>query len=281
MTVELSTSEQLLLTTVRLECFKSGTPSYGSGFFYQFLVDDKNSIPFLVTNKHVIAGADIGTFHVHLYDPDNRSAPSQIAQVRLPNLQNHWISHPDPSVDLCGMGIGPIMEILRKGNHELLYRSMDKKFLPNDQQAKDLSPIESVIMIGYPTGIWDSVNNMPIVRRGITATNFATDFKGLKEFLVDMAIFPGSSGSPVFILNEGNYTDKRGSLVLGKRLFFLGVLFAGPMYPAKGKMKVVPIPTAESSDTISNVPMNLGYIIKSSRVEELAEEIYKTVNMAG
>lgn len=61
-------------------------------------------------------------------------------------------------------------------------------------------------MIGYPNGLWDSQNNLPIIRRGITATSVKKDYNGKKEFLIDAAVFPGSSGSPVFIFNEGSYS---------------------------------------------------------------------------
>lgn len=36
-------------------------------------------------------------------------------------------------------------------------------------------------------------------RRGITATNINFDYNGKKEFVIDAACFPGSSGFPVFI----------------------------------------------------------------------------------
>ena len=51
----------------------------------------------------------------------------------------------------------------------------------------ELSAIEEIIMIGYPVGIWDSANNMPIVRKGITATRPDIDYEGRKEFMIDAA----------------------------------------------------------------------------------------------
>jgi hypothetical protein len=34
----------------------------------------------------------------------------------------------------------------------------------------ELSPAEEILMIGYPNGIWDDVNNMPVFRRKIAVT---------------------------------------------------------------------------------------------------------------
>jgi len=58
-------------------------------------------------------------------------------------------------------------------------------------QLGELSAIEDIIMIGYPDGIWDSINNQPIIRRGITATQPKNNFNGKQEFLIDAACFPG------------------------------------------------------------------------------------------
>jgi len=44
-------------------------------------------------------------------------------------------------------------------------------------------------MIGYPSGLWDTKNNLPIVRKGITATTPYFDYNGKREFLVDIAAF--------------------------------------------------------------------------------------------
>jgi hypothetical protein len=44
----------------------------------------------------------------------------------------------------------------------------------------------------------DSANNLPIVRKSITATHPSIDYRERREFLIDAACFFGSSGSPVF-----------------------------------------------------------------------------------
>ncbi len=44
-------------------------------------------------------------------------------------------------------------------------------------------------MIGYPNGIWDEANNMPIIRRGITATHPNFNYNGKPEFMIDAACF--------------------------------------------------------------------------------------------
>jgi hypothetical protein len=78
-----------------------------------------------------------------------------------------------------------------------------------------------------------------------------------------LACFPGSSGSPVILHNEGAYSDKKGNIVHGRtRTILLGVLFSGPTMQADGKIVVRNIPTATEPVAQINLMMNLGYIRK-------------------
>ena len=128
-------------------------------------------------------------------------------------------------------------------------------------------------MIGYPNGIWDSVNNMPIFRKGTTATNPLIDYNGKKEIMIDIAAFPGSSGAPVLIFNEGGYRDKKGNMYWGNsRIILLGVLYAGPQATATGE--IIMTPNIQRPIAVSHIPNNLGLVIKSERILEL-EKLFK------
>ena len=52
---------------------------------------------------------------------------------------------------------------------------------------------------------------------------YRSNFDGKEEFLVDGGVFPGSSGSPVFIFNQGSFSAPNG-IVLGNRLLFVGII---------------------------------------------------------
>lgn len=53
-------SEQLLFTTVRIDSKnKNDSSSSGTGFIIQY-EKDGNHYPFLITNRHVITGSNIG-----------------------------------------------------------------------------------------------------------------------------------------------------------------------------------------------------------------------------
>src|SRR5208283_3338677 len=152
-----------------------------------------------------------------------------------------WVHHPDPKVDLCALPLADAFNQVKP-----FYRTIDPSLIPSQAQLDELSAVEEILMVGYPNGLWDAVNNYPLIRRGITASHPAVDFDvdGAAATVIDAACFPGSSGSPVLLHNAGAYGDKRGNAVVGSRTMLLGVLFSGPLMQADGKIVIRNIPTA-------------------------------------
>jgi len=263
---ELSITEQLAYSTVRIET-DTGT---GTGFFYRFAVQESGwHIPAIVTNKHVVEGTTKGRFLISRGQPDG-----------LPDLKRHetfgfgdfpklWTPHPSKDIDLCAMPIAPILAKAREAKTTLFYRSIDATLVPKPAELEELNPVEDITMVGYPNGLWDEVHNMPIFRRGITATHPKLDWNGRPEFLIDAACFPGSSGSPVFLLNEGGYFSKKGLILGGVRVKLLGVLYAGPQHTVEGEIKIVTVPTQNRPIALSTIPNNLGIVIRATALHDL------------
>jgi hypothetical protein len=273
--MNLSASEQLTYSTVRIECeFANGGSGTGTGFFFRFL-DDKDTgshVPVVITNKHVIEGATKGRLIMTKADANNEPLDTQHFQVFFDNFESLWKKHPAADVDLCAMPIAPFLTDAASRNEKLFYIALDKSLIPTDQQLQDFSALEEILMVGYPNGIWDIVNNKPILRRGVTATHPNFDYCGKKEIMIDAACFPGSSGSPVFVFNEGGYRDKRGNMYMGaSRIILLGALYAGPQHTAQGDIQIVNVPTGQKPIAISRIPNNLGLVIKSERILELEQ----------
>ncbi len=271
--MELSLTEQLSYSTVRIECeYTDGNIGTGTGYFFRFKNNKENNnyIPVVITNKHVIEGSKKGRLIFTKANAQHEPLDKEHFNLFFENFETFWIKHPDPDVDLCSMPIAPFLNEAKTRNENLFFIPLEMSLIPSNEQLIALSTLEEIIMIGYPNGIWDSVNNKPIFRKGVTATHPALDYNGKKEFLIDAACFPGSSGSPVFLLNEGGYMDKKGNTYLGSRRFFLlGTLYAGPQYTAKGEIEIIDVPTSQKPIALSRIPNNLGFIIKSERIKEL------------
>lgn len=276
--MDLSISEALSYSTVRIECeYKNGDKGTGTGFFFKILNDEAAGryVPVVITNKHVIKNSTWGKLIITKADEDHNPLDTEHFQAYIENFESCWRNHPDNDVDLCAMPIAELRRAADKMGEKLFYIPLDKSVLPSQQQLTEFSALEEILMIGYPDDIWDKVNNKPIFRRGITAIHPKFDYCGKKETMIDMACFPGSSGSPVFIFNEAGYNDKFGNINLGTtRVILLGVLYAGPQHTVKGEIKIENVPTSFRPLVISKIPNNLGLIIKSERIGEL-ENLFK------
>lgn len=190
-------------------------------------------------------------------------------RIQITDLSKAWKSHPDPDVDLCAMPIASITNIFELQSQKIFFIPLSIRLIPSSGDIENLGAVEDIIMVGYPNGIWDEVNNQPIFRKGITATHPAKNYMGKKEFVIDAACFPGSSGSPVFIYNPNGYFDREGNYFLGQpRLLLLGVLYAGPQHTVQGQIRVIDAKLDHVPISLSLIPNNLGYVIKSERIQE-------------
>jgi hypothetical protein len=134
------------------------------------------------------------------------------------------------------------------------------ELVPAESVIKDLAALEDVVFVGYPAGLRDETHANPLIRRGITSTPVWRDFQGSPCFLIDAGVFPGSSGSPVFILNQGAY-QTRTALVVGSRLLFLGVITQTILGNQEG----------------GKFFLGLGKVVRSSEVKAFVDDVVRTV----
>ena len=257
----ISVSEQMLYNTVRLQTLDG---SSGTGFFFNFNIDDK-IVPILITNKHVINYNQIETMRFLLHLKDGDEASDENFDVRY---STKWYFH--STQDICFCFVNPLFEeVKRLTGKDVYYIPVDETLIYNEDELKSLSSLEPVVMVGYPNGLWDTLHNYPLFRTGVTAAHPAYDFNNKNIGLVDMACFPGSSGSPIYIMNENGYSDKKGNIYLGaKRLIFLGILYAGPTVNLNGEIIVVDVPTQQKAFSQMKTMINLGYYIKAHELKE-------------
>lgn len=264
-------SDYLMYSTLRLECFnKDNLVCLGTGFIFNFYFSPfKYPIPVLITNKHIIKDSFIGDLKFTLSDNSGNPLDNEFVGIKCTNFADRFIMHPDKSIDLCGMFLGEIINSLNMENKKIFYIPLEKSIIATKSIMEGLLSVEDVIMVGYPNVIWDEVNNKPIFRKGITATSPKFDYNGKKEFLIDLACFPGSSGSPVFIYNESGYTDKiNNSYNMSSRIIFAGILRGGHEY-------TIQIDDEVNGTVETSIPNNLGVVIKAETIFELEAEMSK------
>ncbi|TDM50008.1 serine protease [Macrococcoides goetzii] len=267
--------DQLVDSTVKIIC--NNGESSGTGFFFRFNEVGTSFIPAIVTNKHVVENA----YSIHLNFSLNDYFKDKIKKVKIEkldisNIQKLIIYHEDKNIDLCIIPIGEIIPYLDSLTDDLQINYLGLNLIPPQEVLEDLRYVEDVMMVGYPSGISDEKNNFPIFRRGITATHPGVEFNGKPEFVVDMSIIPGSSGSPVFILNDNGYRDRNGNIAIGgTRFYLLGINKAVFTTNAEGIIIEEPYPT--DFKVISRVGNNLGLIVMAKELYYFEREIKRRI----
>lgn len=263
---EISISEMITYSTVLIRC-KYSNNSFGSGTgFIMNLCYDKDSnqcIPVLITNNHVVKDSIETVFEFCKADNDGNPLDQEVFSFTYQG--SNWVSHPEPQIDLCCLPIGAALNDIAKKGINIFYIPLETSMIATQEQLAELSAMEDIIMVGYPIGLSDTFNHKPIIRKGITATHPNKDYIGEKKILIDMPCFPGSSGSPVLILNQGTYVTPTG-ISIGNRILLLGILFGGPQYNAQGILSFANLPNAPRP--IVQIPTNLGIAIKSEKILE-------------
>ncbi|HID08283.1 MAG TPA: serine protease, partial [Armatimonadetes bacterium] len=196
-------AEQLLYATVRIEIEGYNPNEKGAGTAIIFgLEGEKGTFLCLVTNKHVIKGAKVGRFFFTHRKNDGPDVGKRF-DIVIDNFEQSWYAHPNPEIDVTAMPLVPLLEAIKRQGNDVFFRSLSQTLIPSEAQLAELDALEEVLFIGYPSGIYDTANLLPVFRRGITATPIQIDYEGKPIFLVDASVFPGSSGSPVLIYNLG------------------------------------------------------------------------------
>ena len=107
----------------------------------------------------------------------------------------------------------------------------------------------------------DGRTGLPVIRKGVTAYHPGMDFNGKSLGLLDITSYPGSSGSPVLIYNQGSYPTQNG-ITIGNRGIFLGIL----------------IGYSPGATDIEHADLHLGAYIKAKALNDLKEEMLKSLS---
>lgn len=256
--------EQLLYTTLRIECLDENDNifSIGTGFLLQRPVGDDKYKVYLVSNKHVLCGAK----SIALTFTKAKNGEPEIGNkivIPFKDIQNNVKGHPDVNVDIA------LLECT--GIFVLMMEQMYVKFVPYEMLATfkepELSVAENVYFIGYPDNRYDVKNNLPLVRTGMISSHPKYDYNGDPVFIIDAQVFPGSSGSPVYIdLTYENF--KNGQIVVGgHNIKLLGIVSATMI--RNNQLKAI----TTATNIVAEEVLGLGIVFKSTAIKKLVDSM--------
>ena len=262
--------QQLLFNTVPIETFDRSNNPIGTGtsFIISHKFDSGYEDIFLITNKHVIADAWSGyIYFTHI--KDNKPDIGNPFFIKLdPMFEQMWHPHPEPDIDIAILELKWQFELIQKGCSTPFYKSISTDLIPSTEDISILDVLEPVVFVGYPNGIFDHKNYTPILRRGALATPYQLNYDNRPVFLIDASVFPGSSGSPVFLYKTGNsnYSDN---------LKLLGIISEVFIRQDIGIIGRVPTLTKMESYVTLKEMIDLGVVIKSETIIETLNDFWK------
>ena len=214
-----------------------------------FFCEKKNGDIFLITNKHVLNG--VNRIEIILTFKDKGIKVTHL------NLGNDIVKH--PYYDICIVPFSKVYASIKADGLAPFIGLIKEEGIITDFNL--LNRIEDIYMIGYPKAIYNRTVNLPIIQKGITATSLCDKYNGEEIFLMDIHSIGGSSGSPVFIVDENN--DPR----------LIGINFGNYLekiiiYKNRNRLYYKKI-----TDIIT-IPTHLGRAVKSNVLAEMLSKIW-------
>ena len=197
--------------------------------------------------------------------PDDAEQPQlgQRVDIAHRDFPSIWTGHPDGAIDVAAAFLGPFLIAAQQDGKSAFFRAVTQELCPTDEIMADLDVLEPVVFVGYPNALYDKANLTPIIRQGTTAAPMSLDYDGRPQFLIDASVFPGSSGSPVFIYNTGGYRDRKTYRMGQDRILFAGILAAVHIQADTGRLV-----TAAPSEVQFDQMLDLGIVFNYRAVIE-------------
>ena len=240
-----------MFNTILLKVEKEKSNNIGTGFLFDYEFEN-NIIPFIVTNRHVIEDYKFikAVFHkraTDLNDCFTVNSPSGSLNIDKYNYasidmsSNEVFFHKNKAIDLAFISCNSII----KRNDLALVPFSQKMIL--DWENSSIPPGASLLFFGYPKELMEKTHHLPIVRTANMASLSEVDFDGKPEFLLDGVVWPGSSGSPVFIEDKNKDSFS-----------MVGVIYEYKYFPENGNLRT---------------NLSLGTAIKSSEIISCIEDV--------
>ena len=185
--------ESLLLAVTRVSTLLGQRQlTNATGFFFER--DDRL---YLVTNRHVVRDEpsdhhpDRIEIELHV-DPANVAQTVQFSIPLFRGGKSLWRE----GLDSAGAIDVVTLELERAALPKtMLFHAFTPAHLVEQLDRVELGT--SVLVVGFPLGVYDALHRVPVARQSVIASSFGIRFQGKGYFLTDARLHRGMSGAPV------------------------------------------------------------------------------------
>ena len=189
----------------------------GTGFFVVRKIDDKNSRPFLITNRHVFTSKN--TIVIRMKEKGT-SKLKEIDASLVKDGKPIYVFHPNIKIDIAVLPLNG--SFIMSNNLEFPAIDIDENAMTSDELRRSGVDDGSVVyMLGFPMGLVNANSSAPICRMGCVARICESQIIEQNSVLVDIQNFPGNSGSP--IITKPEFVSIEGTPSLSKSVL-LGII---------------------------------------------------------
>jgi hypothetical protein len=210
-----SYAEIAYLSTVRLLVEKRSGPEAASAF----VVNDAVEKHFIVTARHVIEEALSVTIHFYSGEQGPDLGNPMPYEIREPG--EFWHPHSDRGIDVVDAPLEAVEQFFAAEKHAVFVASIPFQCFAGKWQHYPPSPFSSarrpaaldeVLLVGFPNDYRDTPTSLPLLRRGQIATPLWLDHENRPVFVIDTAASHGTSGGPVYYVEEMNRSGNNHTL---------------------------------------------------------------------
>ena len=162
--------DQVFFTTLRIEAVdpSGNNNSVGTGFLFgkEIPSNPGRIIVALVTCRHVLFdGKGSVTLRFHKRDTKDPNKPNLLDQITIgpASYQGAYHAHPDLDVDVAAINVSDLFN-----QHPEIFHKQIKENNIADFNHKRLLPGCNIIFAGYPEGLFDQTNNLPILNQVVS-----------------------------------------------------------------------------------------------------------------
>jgi hypothetical protein len=263
---------ELMHSTVRIQGPSAipGKNAEGSVFFLNYPMSGSTNWGWniMVTAAHVLDDIKSDAAVLYLHKVVNGSYEKLPCSITIRKEGKPlWYKHPEADIAVM---IAPLMK-----EYVDLVHFLPADFLADDAtwEARFIHPGDEVFCLGFPLGLESSAAGFPILRNGRIASFPLLPTKATRTFQLDLRVFGGNSGGPVYFQFYGRrkYLDFHSPQV--DCCGILGLMIQDVSY----------VQTTESyfGSSSRRDPLGIAIVVHASLIKEAVEGLISEKQKAG